>query len=313
MNITLKKSLAFLLSIVLLFTSLGVVAFAQDAVTPSDDSMFYTEGDYSIHYKVVKAEGEKIGQIMFVHGFIYSGSTWNGMAEIMSKQGYDCYLIDLPNYGYSTRENPDMNLIDREDLVVHLMETVAPLDQWILAGHSMGGGVSMNIACDHPELKALMLFCPSEINFAGGSMSGSFTSSNILMKMMTGIMNAVLRNKLLVRFAVFAVTKDMSYAKQYNTDILTAPLLIEGTIPGIFFSSANARPTDLDKISEIAVPTMLVWADGDNVINDTMTENITSALASADVRTVKGSHIVIETNPAEVAELALSFLGENVK
>lgn len=309
MTTTLKKSLAIILSLIMAF-SCSLVAFAVNIDTPYDDSQYYTEGDYSIHYRVVEAEGAKKGQIMFVHGFIYSGSTWNGMAEIMAAEGYDCYLVDLPNYGYSTRENADMELIDREELVVNLMKTVAPLDEWILAGHSMGGGVSMNIACDHPELKALMLFCPSEINFDAGSMSGALNPSSLLMKVMTGLMNTVLRSKLIVKLAVFAVTKDLSYAKQYDTDILTAPLLIDGTIPGIFFSSANARSTDLEAIGNISVPTMLVWADGDSVINAAMTENITNALANAEVKTVKGSHIVIETNPEEVAGLALDFLSE---
>lgn len=307
---TLKKSLAVLLSFIMIF-GCSFSVFAENIIAPSDDSKFYTQGDYSIHYKVIEGQGEKKGRIMFVHGFIYSGSTWNGAAEIMAEQGYDCYLIDLPNYGYSTRENADTNLIAREDLVVNLMKSVAPLDEWILAGHSMGGGIAMNIACDYPELKALMLFCPSEINLNGGKMMDIFNSSKFLQKITTSVMNAVLRNKFIVKAAVFFVTKDIKYAKQYNTDILTTPLLIDGTIPGIFYSTANARHTDLEAIAKITVPTMLVWADGDNVINSTMKKNITGALASAEVHTVKGSHIVIETNPKEIADLSLSFLSGN--
>ncbi len=305
---TLKKSLAVILSLILITGSLFVTVYAEDLQTPYEDSHFYHEGDYSIHYRIVKAEGVRKGRIMFLHGFIYSGSTWDGAAEIMSREGYDCYLLDIPNYGYSTRENENTNLIPREDLIVNLMKTIAPLDQWILAGHSMGGGIALNIACDHPELKKLMLFCPSEINMSNGGMIKFFNNSTVFKKLATLFLNCILKCRLIVKSAVFFVTKDWNYAKNYDTNKLTAPLLIDGTIPGIFYSTANARHTDLDAISKIKTPVLLVWADKDSVINEDMKANITNALPNASVQTIKGSHIVIETDPQGIADLMMNFL-----
>lgn len=302
---TTKKILAILMSLVIVFSISSISVFAEEESTATDG--YYEQGEYSIHYTVVPAQGEFKGRIMFLHGFLYSGTTWNGMAEVMSAEGYDCYLLDLPNFGYSTRETADTQLIAREELVVNFMETVAPTDEWILAGHSMGGGVSLNIACEN-ELQALMLFCPSEIYMQGNSMLTTLATNSFVSKLMDGIFKMVLSSDLIVKMAVYMTTGDMDYAKSYDASLLADPLMIEGTGAGMLLASANAKNTDLEAISAIDTPTLLVWADGDSIIGSDMVANIGGALSNAEVHTVEGSHIVIETAPETLAELSLEFL-----
>lgn len=308
MKTTCKKALSVILAMLMMLSLLSVGVFAEEKTGLFENSQYYYEGDYAIHYRVIPAQGEFKGRIMFIHGFLYSGTTWDGMAAEMSKAGYDCYLVDLPNYGYSTRENADTVTIPREDLVVNLMETVAPLDSWILAGHSMGGGVAMNIAYDHPELKAMMLYCPGEITMPGESILNPITTSDLFQKAFTGIFNFFTKSEIFVRLMLLMVTKDISYSFSYDTDILTAPLLVEGTPSGIFYSMAYAENTNMEEASQITVPTMLVWADSDNMINQNQVDNITAALSGAEVHTVEGSHIVIETDPSTLAALSIEFL-----
>ena len=302
---TTKKITSIILSLVMIFS---MFAFSISAEAP-EAGEYYNEGEYSIHYTVVPAEGEFKGRIMFLHGFLYSGTTWNGMAEVMSAAGYDCYLLDLPNFGYSTRETAETNHIDRETLVVNFMETIALTEDWILAGHSMGGGVSLNIACEN-DLEALMLFCPSEINTNGNSMFTSLATNKAMSTLMDGIFKAVLSNAFIVKMAVYMTTGDMDYAKNYDASLLADPLMIPGTGSGMLLSSANAKNTDLEKIAAIDTPTLLVWADGDNVIGSSMVSNITGALTNAEIAKVEGSHIVIETAPDTLAQISLDFLAK---
>ena len=154
---TTKKLLAIIMSLVMVF---GMFTISVSAETEAVTDGYYEEGEYSLHYTVVPAEGEYKGRIMFLHGFLYSGTTWNGMAEIMSAEGYDCYLLDLPNFGYSTRETADTEVIARETLVVNFMETIAPTSEWILAGHSMGGGVSLNIPTPYSTISGSVTNSP---------------------------------------------------------------------------------------------------------------------------------------------------------
>ncbi len=306
MNKKLTKAISVILTIVMLISINVVTAMAET------DDYYYTQGEYSIHYTVYEAEGESNGKILFMHGFLYSSSTWYGVAEIMSSQGYDCYLVDLPNYGESTRENGDTEIIEREDLMVGLMESVAPLDEWIVAGHSMGGGIALNIACEHPEIKALMLYCPSEINTIQSNLLTSVTTCTCLMNCCQKIFNVILSMKFVVKAAVFMVTKNWSYAKNYDTDVLTSPLMEDGTFMGMMYSSMIARSTDLEAAAELEMPIMLMWADDDGVLSRSNVKNITNALTSAEVYTVEGSHIVIETDPETVAGISLEFLADKL-
>lgn len=302
---TTKKLIAILMSLVMVFGMFTISISAEEAVTDG----YYEEGEYSIHYTVVPAAGEAKGRIMFIHGFLYSGTTWNGMAEIMSAEGYDCYLIDLPNFGYSTRETADTQLIAREALVVNFMKTIAPTSEWIVAGHSMGGGVSMNIACEN-DLEALMLFCPSTIYTQGNSMISSLATNDFVSKMMDGIFRMVLSSDLIVKAAVYMTTGDMEYAKNYDASLLADPLMIPGTGAGMLLASANAQNTDMEALSAIDTPTLLVWANGDNVISADIVSEVTAALPEAELQNVDGSHIVIETNPDTLAEISLAFLAK---
>lgn len=302
---TTKKLIAILMSLIMVFGMFTISISADEVVTDG----YYEEGEYSIHYTVVPAEGEFKGRIMFIHGFLYSGTTWNGMADIMSAEGYDCYLIDLPNFGYSTRETADTQLIAREALVVNFMETIAPTSEWIVAGHSMGGGVSMNIACEN-DLEALMLFCPSTIYTQGNSMISSLATNDFVSKMMDGIFKMVLSSDLIVKAAVYMTTGDMEYAKNYDASLLADPLMIPGTGAGMLLASANAQNTDMEALSAIDTPTLLVWANGDNVISADIVSEVTAALPEAELQNVDGSHIVIETNPDTLAEISLAFLAK---
>ena len=303
---TTKKLLAIVMSLIMVFGMFTISISADEVVTDG----YYEEGEYSIHYTVVPAAGETKGRIMFIHGFLYSGTTWNGMAEIMSAEGYDCYLIDLPNFGYSTRENAETQLIEREVLVTNFMKTVAPMNEWIVAGHSMGGGVAMNIACDYPEIEALLLYCPCEIVTNGNSMLTSLATNSFVSGMMDTIFKMFLGNDLIVKAAVYMTTGDMEYAKNYDASLLAEPLMIPGTGAGMLFASANARNTDYEAVAALEMPVFLVWADGDNVLSAENCENIGNALAGKETATVEGSHIVIETDPATLSALTLEFLAK---
>ncbi|MCD7775266.1 MAG: alpha/beta hydrolase [Clostridiales bacterium] len=305
MNKKFTKIISVILSVVML---ISVCVISVSAAESGD--YYYTQGDYTIHYTVYAAEGESKGNILFMHGFLYSGSTWNGVAEIMSSEGYDCYLVDLPNYGESTRENGDTEIIEREELMVGLMESVASLDQWIVAGHSMGGGIALNIACDHPEIQALLLYCPSEINMVQSNFLTSITTNTLLMNGFQKIFNAILSMKFIVKLAVYLVTKDWSYAKNYDTDVLTEPLKQGGTFMGMMYSSMIARNTDLEAASSLDMPIMLMWAEDDNVLSSSNVSNIANALTNAEVNTVAGGHIVIETDPETVAGITVDFLSQ---
>lgn len=301
---------AGILSLVLVFAVVfSASAFAFTATdTPYGDSLFYHRGAYDIHYRVCAAQGEQKGRIMMIHGFLCSTYAFEPMAERLSEAGYECVLADLPGFGYSTRVTAGMEQIDRETLVEGLMRSIAPMDEWIVAGHSMGGGVAMNIAVDFPDIRALLLFCPAPVSESASSLKKVMTSD-----FMGGALSFLFREgtkiKPLVRLILLAASLDWNFSMDYDADMLTAPLQLPGTGESLAQMMYGVRANDIDAVSKLEMPMLVVNAQYDLVLSSSMKKTMADALPSdAQTCTVGGGHMCVENRADELAGVALDFL-----
>ncbi|MBQ8575725.1 MAG: alpha/beta hydrolase [Clostridia bacterium] len=303
-----KKFLSIVLCIAMLFMT-AIPAFAADSADlPYENSRFFSYGDYELHYRVVEHEGLYKGRIMFIHGFGQSSYSWENMADEMSAKGYDCYCVDLPNFGYSTRENADMELIDRETLVEKLMLSIAPEYTWTLAGHSMGGAVAINVA-QQVDVQKLMLFCAAPVAEMGDM--GSMMSSPIMSGMLDFVFKYLTKIDILMRLIVYMATANLEFTKNYNLEGVTAPLQLDGTGEGLCMLMQTMRPTDLEGAANIDCPVLIVNAEKDMIINDSMKQQISDAFPSAEHYLVEGGgHICIEDRAEELANVAYDFLNK---
>lgn len=300
------KLTSVILSVALLF-ALSVPAFAATE-KPFEDSLYYNQGDYSIHYRVIPAVGEEKGNILFLHGFLYSGESFMPMAKNMSNAGYNCVVADLPSFGYSTRESESVEAIDREELMAGLMQSIAPLDTWVIAGQSMGGGVALNIACEYPEIKALLLYAPAPINEVSPAMA-SMANSKLSSMAFNSILKIMLKLNTLVKVMMYFATMNKDYTNSYDLSVLTKPLAVEGTADGLIYMALRARATDYDALAKLEMPILLVRGDKDNVVSASMGSKMDSALVGAEkVTVVGGGHMINETHCDELSASAIEFL-----
>ncbi len=307
-----KKIISVLCVFVILVSSFSIVVLGADtSYKPYEESQYFTYGDYDIHYRVIPAKGETKGRIMMLHGFMCSTYAWRNMADEMSKIGYECVLADLPNFGYSTRETKDMEIIDREILITELMKSIAPMDEWILAGHSMGGGVAVNIAIENP-VKALLLYCPAPQSEFPAGMKGLVQSN-----LMKGTMNAFFKYGTeidpLVKMVIYMATLDCKFSKDYDVNGVTDAVQYDGFGAGMCEMMYNVRPTDLENADKIQCPVLLVQASGDLILNSQMKKQMNSAFPDATTYNVKGGgHQCIENRANELSAVTESFLNENI-
>ena len=139
-----KKIVSLLLCAVLL-CGLCLPAFAADTQDlPYADSAFFDYGAYTIHYRVKDAASPR-GQIMMLHGFAESTYCWENLSAVLVENGYTCVLVDLPDFGYSSRETKETDKLPREEIIHALMVSLSD-EAWYLAGHSMGGYVALSVA-----------------------------------------------------------------------------------------------------------------------------------------------------------------------
>ncbi|MEE1322020.1 MAG: alpha/beta hydrolase [Acutalibacteraceae bacterium] len=299
-----KKALSLILAVIMAFSVCTVAFAAESSEKPFDNSNFFCSGEYTLHYRTYEPAAKAKGQILLVHGFCLSTASLEGIAEEYQRAGYFVVTVDAPDFGYSTRETLDMTLVDRESLIFALMEDLG--GEWILGGHSMGGGIALNIATDHPEkVKGLVLYAPQSV----ASMPGS------IMKVMVPIMGAMcnlilklaLKVPALVRMLVEMSFSDSEYAKNYDLSRISDPMKLEGTGTGVAVMTSHARAVDFNKVSELKVPSVVITAKEDKVANADNLQQIIDALGENVVtyECEKGGHMMMEYNPQLVAEKTL--------
>lgn len=305
-----KRIISLFLAVILIVSAFSSVCSAVDtSFKPYDDSQYFEYGDYDIHYRISPAKGEMKGRILMLHGFLCNTYSWRNMAEGLSQAGYECVMVDLPDFGFSTRENSDMEIIPREEIVIAFMESIAPTEEWIVAGHSMGGGVAVNIASRVP-VKALLLYCPcAQTEFP--LWAKGICTSKPMEALMNGFFKYGTKASFLVKLVIYAATNNWQFAMDYDIRGVTDAVQYDGFGAGMCEMMYNVIPTDLEAAKNISCPVLLCQAEKDIILNDTQKAQMNDTFADAVKYTVTGGgHQCIEDRSAELVQVTLEAIGE---
>ena len=304
-----KKTVSFIISLVMIFSCLTLVGFAGvgDRV-PFNNSKYFEYGDYTLHYRTYGDIGSCRERVILLHGFGLSSASLEGIAKEYEKENYFVVTMDVPNFGYSSRETEKTNLLSREELAFALMDNLG--GDWIVGGHSMGGGIAVNVALDHPErVKGLVLFAPQTSVEANGA-TAKLMKSKVFQSLFGAIIGLVKPFPSLVRPLVAISFSDLKFAKEYDLSVIAAPLAIKGTGAGISLMSSHTRGTDLEAFSKLQLPTVIITAENDMVASKS---NLQGIIDNAPEGTVvqcveKGGHMMMEYDPQNTAALTLPVM-----
>ncbi len=302
-----KKLLSLILSMLMIFGIVGT-AFAANEVKPFVNSEFYELGDYTLHYRVFEPENESEKQIMLIHGFCLSTVSLEGMAEEYVGKGYRTVLVDVPNFGYSSRETNSTVLLSREELIGSLMAYLG--GKWIVGGHSMGGGIAINLACDYPEtVTGLILFAPQTSAHTEGSRQNPAVGM-MMQTVYNVILGFCLKVPFLVRIFVSASFSDAGYAKNYDLSRVTDSLALPGTGTGISVMTTHTRGPEFEKLKALDIPCVIITAENDKIA---MADNLQAIIDNAPADTEifefrQGGHMMMEYAPEEVAAKTFSVI-----
>ena len=110
-------------------------------------------GDKKIHFQV-SGTGPAI---VLLHGFLESREVWKNFARRLSKE-FQVIIIDLPGFGDSDTLGHTHSMDDMASAVHKVLKTLN-INSSIMAGHSMGGYVTLAYAEKYPRtLKGFILF-----------------------------------------------------------------------------------------------------------------------------------------------------------
>ena len=129
----------------------------------SMDDMAYPAKKMQLSQDITVAytdEGAGPVTILFVHGLGSYLPAWKNNVSVL-KEHYRCIAIDLPGYGKSSKGNYDGSMRFYAKIIKDFSDKLG-LKKVILAGHSMGGQISIVTALAYPELvEKLVLVAPA--------------------------------------------------------------------------------------------------------------------------------------------------------
>ena len=129
----------------------------DDLNYPYETKVLKVFNDIEVAY-VEQGEGEQT--ILFIHGLGSYIPAWYKNIEAL-KSSYTCIAIDLPGYGKSSKGKYDYDMKFFADVVASFIKEKG-LQKVTLAGHSMGGQVSITTALYYAELvQNLVLVAPA--------------------------------------------------------------------------------------------------------------------------------------------------------
>lgn len=294
-----KKLISLVLSVIMLSGLCAPVSAAAEG--PFSNSDFYTSGDYTLHYRVFEPEGKAEKQLLLIHGFCLSTVSLEGVANEYAKKGYRTVLVDAPNFGYSSRESSATDLVSREKLIGSLMSSLG--GKWIVGGHSMGGGIAVNLACDYPEtVTGLVLFAPQTSAHTEGTQQNQAVTF-VMQTVYNLILKLCLKLPFLVRLFVSVSFSDSEYAKSYDLTRVTDPLALPGTGAGVATMTTHTKGPEFDKLKVLDIPCVIITSENDKVaMADNLQAVIDNAPADTELYTFsQGGHMMMEYAPAQVA------------
>lgn len=202
-----------------------------------------------------------------------------------------------------------MELIDRETIIYGLIESLG--GKWIVGGHSMGGGIAINLATDHPEtFTGAILFAPQTSAESSG-VSAMLMRSGLMQTIYTVVLKIALMFPSIVRSLVEMSFSDKEFASSYDLSRITAPFRLPDSGKGVAIMASHARGSDLEAFSKLDIPCVILCAKDDRVAN---ADNLQAIIDNAPkgtvvVKDLEGGHMMMEYNPVLSAELTLDVIG----
>ncbi|MBN9309893.1 MAG: alpha/beta hydrolase [Devosia sp.] len=114
---------------------------------------------------VIRGEADGFGiPVVFLHSGVTDRRMWGEQMQMLAEEGYHVISYDRRGYGETTTEDVPFNhLIDLEAVLDRLSVHAA-----ILVGASMGGGLAIDFALEHPERTIALVLMGTAVTGAEG-------------------------------------------------------------------------------------------------------------------------------------------------
>ncbi len=261
--------------------------------------------DVNYHYREYPGTGR---DIFLLHGFASSTYTWEKVIPYLTKQGYHVWALDMKGFGWS--DKPEDAQYDTVTLMqeVNKWMDVMGLKNVIFAGNSLGGGIAVLMALEHPDktdkiilidsagypIKKPLVIRAAKIPFAGEITKLFFS-----------------------RWIVKSTLKEVLYNDEKLTEEkIEAYFNRMSTENALDAQVALARSLDFDalssytkRISDIKNRTLIIWGENDEWIPLESGYRFNKDISNSTLVILpECGHIPQEEKPEQTARIMIDFI-----
>jgi pimeloyl-ACP methyl ester carboxylesterase len=245
-----------------------------------------------VHYYTA-GQGEPL---VVIHGGGGDARTWrNNIIELSEK--YTVYAPDLPGYGGSQPLAGNYYIPELSDFLGSFASNLG-LERFFLVGHSMGGGVALDYALKSPhKIKKLVL------------VSSLCLGREIAFWVRLFSIPALLQSLGVLTISILKSIKWL--AERLNPAEFILPLSPASVTVGGNITTLRQQSVVLEnRLSEVAVPTLLVWGSRDPIVPVKHAYQAAKVIPDCRVKVFENrGHNVHRDELAEFSSTLTGFLG----
>lgn len=241
------------------------------ALAPQNGRFIKTEKG-TIHVSIWGDENDI--PVVMTHGMAAWGGLWEETARELASNNYRVIAIDQTPFGFSSRENNDYSR-SQQAARLDALVTAMDLKDYILIGHSYGGGVAMESALRYPDaMIGLVLISPVLVLPAVGKEITLATVPLPLRSSFIGetLVSATITNPLLTRFLVKQFMHQKDALTDRHVEILQQPASLKGNTANMVIwlqqflaGDPSAISRDRQQLSKAKMPIALIWGEKDTI------------------------------------------------
>lgn len=266
-----------------------------------------TPGGARIHYRDQGPSGTL--PIVLIHGSIASLHTWAGWVDALGAR-HRIITLDLPGHGLTGRVPDGDYRPEAMVAAVHAVTRYLGLDEFVLGGNSMGGGVTWRYALAHPDRVVAMILIDASPppDFQRESPPDSQGDKPLGFSLLrSDAFRAVARYLdpgYLVAQGLRAAYYDDSQVDAALIARYRDLTLREGSREAILarFDQPREQPSPVD-LSALTQPTLILWGRHDTLVGVDVAEHFDLTLPDSELVIYEDlGHVPMEEAPRRTAD-----------
>ena len=246
-------------------------------------------GGTTLFYKIA-GEGKPL---LIIHGWGATSSSWMGVVEEMTGQGFQIIIPDLPGFGKSPEPEKIWGTEDYASIILELIKEM-DLKDFHLLGHSFGGGIALMIAAEGNGVDKLILCDAAVIREERLSLRQQVS------KGISRVAKIVPKDLPGYRFFEKMVYKLAGVSDYYKASRIMKEVFKKVVSEDLRFLLGKIRQKCL-----------IIWGSEDKITPLSDAFILNKGIKGSDLKIVTGAkHNPYKTNPKETAEAIIKFLNQ---